>query len=467
MKRILLFISVVIFSTCIFAQDISGSWYGVLNVQGMKLRLVFDITKSGQSYSATMDSPDQGAKGIPVSSAVFENNTLKLKIDAAKITYTSSAVYADSITGNFNQMGQNFSMTLYRKVSEIEKPKRPQEPLPPFPYKSEDISFRNEQDKITLAGTLTMPAKIGKFPAVVLISGSGPQDRNEELLGHKPFLVLADFLTRNGIAVLRFDDRGTLKSEGNFQKATSFDFANDVKAALKYLSSRKEINQKKIGLIGHSEGGIIAPIVANNDKSVQFIVLLAGPAVTGGEISLDQQELIGHVNGMKDEDIRITKELNEYVFRMMKTEQDTVKLKKQITDYLLSKIDEIPGMIIPEGSTKESIIEMQINQLISPWMLNFIRYNPSDALSSLKIPVLALFGEKDLQVSPQLNETPMREAFRKANNKNGEIMVIPGVNHLFQECTTGSPNEYARIEQTLSPKVLNIIYKWIVKTVKK
>lgn len=463
-KIVLLVISFVTFS--VFAQDITGTWNGALSVGGMKLRLAFNITKTENGFTATMDSPDQGAKGIPMSTAVFENNTLKLTLDAAKIIYTSTAIHPDSITGNFNQMGQNFPLTLYRKAVEIVKPKRPQEPLPPYPYKSEDITFRNERDNITLAGTLTIPDKKGKFPAVVLISGSGPQDRNEELLGHKPFLVLADYLTRNGIAVLRFDDRGTHKSGGYFQKATSFDFATDVEAAVKYLRSRKEINPKKIGLLGHSEGGIIAPIVANNDKQLKFIVLLAGPSVQGSKISLNQQELIGRANGMKEDDIRITKEINEYIFGLVHTENDTAKLKQQITDYLLAKADKIPGLTIPEGSTKESIIAMQIDQLTSPWMLNFIRYNPAENLNKLKIPTLALFGEKDLQVSPQLNEAPMREAFIKANNK-GEVIVIPGVNHLFQECTTGSPNEYAGIEQTISPKVMKIIANWILNTLKK
>ncbi len=450
----------------LFSQDITGTWNGTLKTQGIKIRLVFNLSKTNNGFTATMDSPDQGAKGIPMTSATFENNILTLTLDAAKITYTSKSVSADSITGTFSQMGQNFPLTLFRKEMVIEKPKRPQEPLPPFPYKSEDITFRNERENITLAGTITIPEKPGTYPAVVLISGSGPQDRNEELLGHKLFFVLADFLTRNGIVVLRFDDRGTNKSEGNFQEATSFDFATDVHAAIKYLKTRKEVHPKKIGLIGHSEGGLIAPIVAGEDKSLKFIVLMAGPSVSGSKISIDQQEQIGRANGMNEDDIKITKEINEHVFNLISSDINTDTLKKQITEYLLKKSDEIPDLKIPEGNSKMSFIDAQVNQMLSAWMVNFLKYDPAQSLSKLKTPVLALFGEKDLQVSPELNVKPMENAFKKAKNNKATIKVIPGINHLFQNCKTGSPTEYAEIEQTISPDVLEIIKKWIHKTTK-
>ncbi len=449
------------------SQDITGTWNGKLTVQGgISLRLVFNIEKTDEGYKATMDSPDQGAKGIPMSSAVLENNVLTLEMSAAGIKYVTTEISKDSIVGTFSQMGQKFPLNLYREVKEPEKLVRPQEPLPPYPYNAVDIIFPNEKENIKLAGTITYPAKKGKYPAVVLITGSGPENRDEKIFGHKPFLVIADYLTRNGIIVLRFDDRGTFKSEGIFKTATSFDFATDVEAAIKYLKTRDDVDPKKIGLIGHSEGGIIAPIVAVEDKSVNFIILLAGTAVDGGEISISQQELIGKANGMKDEDIAKTIAINKEVFRMIRENNDTDSLKKQITEFLLSKSDEFPKGSIPEDTPVEKVIEMQVAQITGPWMLNFIRYNPAPTLSKVKCATLALFGEKDLQVSPALNIPVMKQMIEKSKNKKFEIQKIKGVNHMFQECKTGLPGEYVTIEQTFSPEVLKLISDWILKTTK-
>ncbi len=449
-----------------FSQDITGTWNGTLKVQGISLRIVFHIEKEDASYKATMDSPDQGAKGIPMSSVSFENKRITLELGSAGIKYVSTQIYPDSITGIFTQMGQKFPMNLYRKAKEPDKKIRPQEPLPPYPYNSVDIVFRNEKDNIQLAGTITYPAKKGKYPAVVLISGSGPQDRNEELLGHKPFLVLADYLTRNGYIVLRFDDRGTFKSGGDFKTATSFDFANDVNAAVKFLQSRPDVDVKNIGLIGHSEGGIIAPIVAASNKKIKFIVMLAGTSVNGSQIMIDQEKLIGKVNGMSD-DINKTVAINTKIYRIISNTTDKDKLKEQLTSYLLEKASEFPAGSIPEGTDVNKFIEMQVAQIISPWMLNFSTYDPLPTLTKLKCATLALFGEKDLQVSPALNIPPLKEMLRTNKNKKFEIIEVKGVNHLFQECTTGSPSEYAQIEQTISPEVLKIITEWILKTTKR
>ena len=250
MKQSILFLVSLMTLMNIHAQDITGQWNGVLKIQGTQLRLVFNITKSEQGYSATMDSPDQGAKNIPVTSTTFENGNLKLSI--AKINMEYEGIFNNGstvIAGTFKQGGMSFPMNLMREKIEKEKRNRPQEPTLPYPYKSEDVTFENKKAGITLAGTLSVPNQAGVYPTVVLISGSGPQNRDEELLGHKPFLVLSDYLTRNGIAVLRVDDRGTAQSKGDFKSATSQDFAADVEAAVAYLKTRKEVNQKQIGLI--------------------------------------------------------------------------------------------------------------------------------------------------------------------------------------------------------------------------
>lgn len=467
MKRLFLITLLILSVLFSYSQDITGTWNGALKVQGISLRIVFHVDKAETGYKATMDSPDQGAKGIPMTAASFENNTLTIELSSAGIKYVSTQITADSITGTFSQMGQKFPMTLFRKAKEPEIKVRSQEPLPPFPYNSVDIVFTNEMDKIQLAGTVTYPAKKGKYPAVVLITGSGPQDRNEELLGHKPFLVLADYLTRNGFVVLRFDDRGTFKSGGDFKTATSFDFANDVKAAVKFLLSRSDVDAKNIGLIGHSEGGLIAPIVAAKDKKIKFIVMLAGPSVNGAQILLDQQMLIGKVNNMKDEDINKTYEINAEIFRLVNDIKDKDELKKQLTDFLLAKSVEFPSESIPEGTDLNKFIEMKVNEILSPWMHNFITYNPLPTLTKLKCATLALYGEKDLQVSPTLNIPPLQEMLKKNKNKKFEVVEVKSVNHLFQQCTTGSPAEYAEIDQTISPEVLKLISDWILKTTKR
>lgn len=460
MKNIILSITLLFGVFTASAQDITGEWNGLLKVQGMSLRLVFHIAGDTNGYTATMDSPDQGAKGIPVTSVSFVNNVLTLEIAAAQIKYTSESVNTDSITGTFSQMGQKLPLNLYRKAVTQVKPKRPQEPVLPYPYKSEEITFVNEKDNIKLAGTLTLPNTKGKFPAIVLITGSGPQNRDEELMGHKPFLVLADFLTRNGFAVLRFDDRGTNKSEGNFQTATTPDLASDVKSAVKYLKSRSEVNPLRIGLMGHSEGGIIAPMVAVECKDVNFIVLLAGTGISGKEILLKQQDLIGHANGMKEEDLRTTAEINSTIYKMIDEIQNTDTLKSKIKEYLLIKSKDIPGLNIPEGSSLNEIVDMQINQITSPWMLYFIRYNPSPVLSKVKCPVLAVVGSKDLQVPAEINLKAIENALKSAGNKQYQVKELPSLNHLFQECTTGSPNEYANIEQTISPVLFETLTDW-------
>lgn len=449
--------------THLMAGDITGEWNGVLSVQGMKLRLVFHISKADNGYSATMDSPDQGARNIAMTEVKFENNNLKMELKAAQIIYSGIYNNSDSIKGTFMQAGQKFTMDLSRKAVAVEKPVRSQDPAQPYPYVSEDIKFENSMDNVVLAGTFTKPKGDGKYPVVILISGSGPQNRNEELLGHKPFLILSDFLTRNGIAVLRYDDRGSFASTGNFAMATSFDFANDVDAAIHYLKTRNDINPKKIGLIGHSEGGLIAPIVASRNKNVAFIILMAGPGIKGGNILLLQQELIGRANGMKEEYIQKTHEINNGIFKMVDEISNTDSLKVRISIYLNSKKKEIADLDTTAGKTDDVMIEAQIKQLLTPWMLNFIRYNPALILEKLKCPVLAMIGSKDLQVpaNPNLNE--IEKALKKAGNKDFTVKELSGLNHLFQECKTGSPNEYVSIEQTISPVALDTILDWIKK----
>ena len=460
MKTKILIISLILISFNLMAQDITGDWNGALKIGGMQLRLVFHITKTDAGYTATMDSPDQGAKGIPMTKATFENQKLTLELTAARIQYNGTLNNAGVITGTFIQ-GQSFPMDLTRKAIEKVEIKHPQEPTKPYPYYSEEVTFENTKEKFTLAGTLTLPKKEGKFPVVVLITGSGPQNRDEELMGHKPFLILSDYLTRNGIAVLRYDDRGTFASKGDFKTATTNNFATDVESAVCYLKTRKEIDMKHIGLIGHSEGGIIAPIVAVNCKDVSFIVMMAGTAVSGADLLLKQQDAIGRVSGIKDEDLKTSAELNSHIYKMVSEIQNTDTLKSHISKYLITKSKELPDMKIPEGKTINDVIDMQLEQLMSPWMLNFIRYNPAAMLEKVKCPVLAINGDKDLQVDSKINLEAIGNALKRAGNNHFTTKELPGLNHLFQECKTGAPAEYAGIEQTMSPMALETMTSWI------
>jgi pimeloyl-ACP methyl ester carboxylesterase len=464
MKGIATFFLVLMTIMSSFGQEIEGQWNGVLKIQGMQLRIVFHINKTNNGLSATMDSPDQQAKGIPVSATTFENSNLKLVVAKAGLEY-SGTLKGQTIEGTLRQSGMEFPMNLSREV--IEKPvvKRSQEPSKPYPYYSEEVTFQNGNANITLAGTLTLPQREGNFPAVILISGSGPQNRDEELLGHKPFLVISDYLTRNGIAVLRYDDRGVAQSKGDFKTATTVDFASDVESAIAFLKTRKEINKSKIGLIGHSEGGIIAPMVAAKLKVVNFIVLLAGTGIRGDKLLLLQQEAIAKASGTSDEAIQRNREINTKAFEMVFKSASTEALKRDLEKYLKETSVNNPS-VNKGGMTDEQFIALQIAQVTSPWMQYFIKYDPAPTLEKVKCPVLAVNGEKDLQVPPKVNLPAIEKALKAGGNKQVTIKEFPGLNHLFQECKTGAPAEYAEIDQTFSPLVLEVIGKWIIEKTK-
>lgn len=461
MKNTALILLVSIFSLTAFAQDITGQWNGALKVQGTQLRLVFNVSKTDNAISSTMDSPDQGAKGIPTTTTSFENSILKITIASAKIEYEGTLGQDNVIVGTFKQGGQSFPMNLSKEKIEKEKLVRPQEPTKPYSYYSEDIIFENKTAGISLAGTLTLPKKEGVYPVVILISGSGPQNRDEELLGHKPFLVLSDYLTKNGIAVLRYDDRGIAISKGDFKTATSADFATDVESAITYLKTRREINKKKIGLIGHSEGGLIAPMVANKSKDVAFVVLLAGTGIQGDKILLLQQKLIGKASGTSDEDLLKSELTNKKVFDIVNKSTNLEQLNTDLTKYIKQELKENPTAEKPAEMSDDDFVNLQVKQIANPWMQYFIKYNPASALEKVKCPVLALNGEKDLQVPPKENLVAIKNALTKGGNKKITTKELPNLNHLFQECKTGSPDEYATIEQTFSPTALTEILKWI------
>ncbi len=457
MKKITLIFFTGLFSMAIFGQEITGEWNGALKVQGTQLRLVFKISNTINGLSSLMDSPDQEVKGLPTTTTSFENSILKITISNPKIEYEGTLGKDNIIVGTLRQSGQSFPMNLSKDAIKKENLLRPQEPKEPYSYYSEDITFENKIAGINLAGTLTLPKKEGVFPVVILISGSGPQNRNEELLGHKPFLVLSDYLTKNGIGVLRYDDRGTALTQGNFSTATSADFATDVQSAITYLKTRKEINKKRIGLVGHSEGGLIAPIVASKSKDISFIVLLAGTGIQGDNLLLLQQELIARANGVSETDIKKSIQTNAKLFKMVINSIDSQKLKTDLTNSINETLKNDTTAKFPKEMTKEEFVSIQVNQITRPWMKYFIKFNPATTLEKVKCPVLAVNGAKDLQVPPKENLSAIKNALLKGGNRNVITKEFPNLNHLFQKCKTGSPTEYSAIEQTFSPTVLEEI----------
>jgi pimeloyl-ACP methyl ester carboxylesterase len=433
-------------------SDIDGTWLGTLDTGAIKLRVVFHIVNTDAGLVSTLDSPDQGANGVPTGKTTRNGDGLTIDVPAVRGAFEGKiAADVNSISGTWKQGGTSLPLALHRvkDKAELER-KRPQNPTGPYPYREEEVTYENKVQNVTLAATLTIPAGKGPSPAVVLITGSGPQDRDESLMGHKPFLVLSDYLTRKGIAVLRADDRGTGKSTGDFNAATTADFATDTEAGVAYLKTRPEIDPHKIGLIGHSEGGIIAPMIAARNPDVAFIVMMAASGVPGDQVLPAQLDAIEEVNGKSHEEAAKDAAQERELIKLVETEKDPVMLEKELRAKMI-------------GDTPEMQIEPQIKAFTSPWFRYFMTYDPATALRKVTCPVLAINGSKDQQVLPGQNLPAIRRALKEGGNKHFEVDELPGLNHLFQTATTGAPAEYAEIEETVSPVALEKMASWILK----
>lgn len=444
------------------APQIVGVWQGTLDVGAVKLRLVVEFTKDGEQLGGQMDSPDQGAFGMPIDEVTQENQSVKFTMKNIGGAYEGElSADGKEIKGKWSQGSLSLPLTLV-PGEKVRPPQRPQEPKKPYPYDVEEVTYENQKDAIKLAGTLTLPRSKGPHPAVLLITGSGPQNRNEELLGHKPFLVLADYLTRRGIAVLRVDDRGVGGSGGKAGNSTSADHVEDALAGVAYLKSRGDIHPQHIGLIGHSEGGLIAPAVAVRSSDVAFIVMLAGTGLTGEEILYLQGELIAKAAGAAPVAIAANRALQQKLFAVVKEEQDDSKASTRM-EALLKELKE--NLSEEERKTTEQfekVVEAQMKQVRSPWFRYFLTYDPKPVLEKVKCPVLAINGELDLQVPPKNNLPAIEAALQAGGNADVTVKELPGLNHLFQACKTGSPSEYGQIEETINPAALELVGNWIV-----
>ena len=442
-------------------SNLEGAWEGALDIGATKLRLALKVTKSADgALVAKFGSLDQGAIDLLVDVISLKDGALHFEINRLQVVFDGTLNKEGSeIAGQFKQGGASFPLTL-KRVARPTTLNRPQEPKPPYPYDEEEVSYENKRDGVKLAGTLTLPRGKSSFPAVILITGSGAQNRNEEMLGHKPFLVLADYLTRQGIAALRVDDRGVGGSTGSVSNSTSENFGYDVLAGIEFLKSHKGVNPKQIGLIGHSEGGLIAPMVTAQSNDVAFIVMLAGPGLPGEEILHLQSELILKANGADAEAMARQRAAQEVIFTLLKQEKDNAVLEKKLREEFDKRI---AGATESEKGKAKQAAEAQIKQALSPWFRYFLTYDPRTALAKVKCPALALNGENDMQVPATENLREIEATLKAAGNKDVTIMRLPKLNHLFQTSKTGSPSEYGKIEETFAPFALNIIGDWILK----
>lgn len=448
-------------------SELAGTWMGKLNV-GYELRIVFHFEIYDDTIYTLLDSPDQGVNDIPTSSTSYQNGEIIIDIPIIKATYKGTySQTTKTITGTFTQ---NFALPLnLEKTDSVAPVKRPQTPIEPFPYKTEEIKFENKNaDSVILAGTLTIPSGEGPFKAVVLVTGSGPQDRNESILGHAPFWVLADYLSRNNIIVLRYDDRGIGASTGDYSHATSADFATDANAAVNYLISRKEeLHISQIGIAGHSEGGLITPLAASQNKNADFIVMMAGPGIPGDSILNLQGNLIAKADGMNDSIVDYFMKLRRQMMDIVKNETSIETMKLKIIAANKSFLSSTPQYILDQiGFSKDDTLT-GVDFYANNWMKYFISYDPRIILEKTKIPVLAINGTKDLQVPYEENLHAIETSLEIAHNKNYKIVQAEGLNHLFQKCNSCTVTEYAQLEETFNTGAMKIIADWILELDKK
>jgi uncharacterized protein len=436
------------------AADPSGTWLGVLKAGTTELRVVFNFSRARSgAWVGTLDSPDQGAIDIPLSKLIIRNGLVNFLVHSPPLSFTGEfSADGRTLTGTLSQGGTASRLVLQKQPGPLDY-SRPQDPKPPFPYESLDVTFPSEEADVTLAGTLLWPEGDGPFSAVVLVTGSGPQNRDEELVNHRPFLVLADALARAGVAVLRYDDRGFGESTGDFASATSLDLSRDARGAVKFLRTQSHFKAERLGVIGHSEGGTIAPLVAEDNEDVGFIVLLAGTGTDGKTTLISQSRAIGEASGVATDELDIQEQQLESAFACYDPPNDSAESVEACLRDLLDAA----------GASEEDAAET-LAQLNTPWMRFFIPYDPAPVLRRTPVPVLALNGTLDLQVLSGVQLPAIQAALEEGGNDRVSVHELDGLNHLFQHATTGLPAEYGTISETLAPEVLELVTDWVVET---
>lgn len=452
MKIIYAFILIFCQACTSKAQTFEGDWKGELVIQGQRLPLLFYLVKDTNAWGGYMQSPAQGTMKIPLSMVSVRGDSLQIEVKSIGLKY--SGVRADSIiTGVFSQSGIEVKMNLERSGGQKKEntvAQRSQIVLPPYPYDTLAVNIKNNYDHINLAGTLTFPKKPGKYPAVLLLTGSGPQNRDEELFGHQPFRVLADYLTKNGIVVLRVDDRGVGESGGDFTTSTIENFSKDAISSLAFLRKQKQVDTTKVGIIGHSEGGLIALLLAGQHlRGLDFIVSLAGPAYAIDQLMVDQLYSVGKAAGMGEKDLQKAKAINARNFAI-------VKGRLNVNDAYRELVRNMQSSGVNEHSKE---MERELFSMLTPAYRYFMRIEPESYISNINIPVFAAFGSLDVQVPAEKNLKSLQDTL--PTNSKTILKEYSGLNHLFQQAKTGAVVEYAEIDETMNPLVLKDIVKFI------
>lgn len=434
---------------------------GAIVVPGAELGFEVELHREDEQtpWTGNIDIPRQGVRAMQLDDVEVEPRavTFALTRVGARWSVTLDDEGRPSAC-QFEQGGATLPCTIADRtldpnVAVLREPPRPQTPAPPFPYQALEVGYDNTADGVHLAGTLTIPEGEGRHPAVLLVTGSGAQDRDETILGHKPFFVIADHLTRRGIAVLRVDDRGVGGSSGDPQRSTTADFVEDALAGIAFLRAQPGIDPERIGILGHSEGGIIAPAAAVESSDVAFVIMLAGMGVVGSEIVLRQVETTVRAGGGSAEDVERAVASQRAVFELLASEPDEAALRTRMHALLTSA-----------SGPADPGLEAKVALATSPWFRHLASYDPRPVLRRLKAPVLVLQGELDTQVEADQNLPEITAALRKAGNRKVTVHRLPGLNHLFQHAKTGLFTEYAEIEETIAPEVLTLIGDWILAT---
>ena len=450
MKTFYTFLLTIVLSSVALAQDITGDWQGELKFQGNALGINFHINTTENGFASTMDVPLQGVEGYKSDATTYIDSLLTIQIKELGIQYQGKLALKDTIVGNFSQNGMSFKLNLKRGNN---LPNRPQEPKPPYDYVIKEVSYKSTTDDVVLAGTLSLPKGDGPFPAVMLLSGSGPQDRNSSIFGHKPFLLLAHELTQSGIAVLRFDERGVGESGGRTSEMTMATQMGDAQAGINYLLSNNQINRTKIGLLGHSLGGILAPKLAI-ENDIDFLVLLAAPGVNGDAMMLKQRKDLLKLRGATDKQIEGNNGMLASLYsELRKSSLEDEALKTELQKKLAVKYQST----IPEKELNEMVNSIVDNEEL----MAILKSSPANYFQKVSCPVLALNGSKDFQVSAKENLAAIEKALSDGGNTAIETHELESLNHLFQDSDTGDISEYQLIEQTMSPEVLRLITEWV------
>lgn len=460
--RMIAFLLLLVCNITGFAQmQLSGHWEGEISIMNLNLGIRVDFTGAGDELKGTIDIPMQNAFSLPLQNIALKLPIVQFDLQAGPgVASFSGELSGDSISGDFSQAGMAGTFRLRRAASS----NAAGSVGPAALYSEEEVSVQSGE--IRLAGSLSMPKSPGSHPAVILITGSGPQNRDEEIFGFKPFKLIADYLAKAGIAVLRCDDRGVGKSEGSLKEATGAEFADDVESQLKYLKGREGIDRGKIGLIGHSEGGIIAPLVASRSEGVSFLVLMGAPAVPGDKIILKQLETQARAGGATEAEISKALELQQKVYGVVRSGVGWDDLRAALENDAKESLKKLSPEEIKSLPNPDSLIRISTDAKMkgarSPWFRYFIDLDPAAYLEKIGHPVLALYGEKDMQVTVEMNKGPMEAALNKGKNRSSSVEVIPGANHLFQESVTGNPSEYQSLKPQFVEGFLQKISDWII-----